>query len=315
MNECVKEIRPDYDQPNYDPSRIAPYTLEDPLEFLSGKKVTTPEEWQERRKEILSVFAKEMFGQEPPMPETLVTELIEEKEGALAGFAVRSQYRMWFKADKSGPFLDFLVLRPRFAKEKARPILFLNYRGNHQIIPDEEVIIPEGMWSRCMPGHQVPPERGVVCNPNEDFVVPTGLLLNAGFALVTCCYCQISPDPEGKEPEERFKQDNFAYTKIFELWGKRDESRTDNITALGAWAWVLSRALDLAERIPQLDAENNIVTGYSRLGKAALIAAARDERFKICFPVQCGGGGATLAKRDFGENIATEVSMFRHWYC
>ena len=311
----IKEIRPDYDQPNYDPAKIAPYTLEDPLEFLSGKKVSTQEEWLLRRKEILSIFAKEMFGEEPPLPEALVTELIEEKEGALAGFAVRSQYRMWFKADKSGPFLDFLVLRPRFAREKARPILFLNYRGNHQIIPDEEVVIPEGMWSRCMPGHQVPPERGVVCNPNEDFVVPAGLLLSAGFAIVTCCYCQISPDPNWNEPEEHFQQDNFAYTKLFELWGKRDESRTDNITALGAWAWVLSRALDLAERIPELDAANNIVTGFSRLGKAALIAAARDERFQICFPVQCGGGGATLAKRDFGENVATEVQMFRHWYC
>jgi len=61
--------------------------------------------------------------------------------------------------------------------------------------------------------------------------------------------------------------------------------------------------------------KNSIVTGCSRLGKAALLAAARDERFAVCVPVQCGGGGATLAKRDFGENISTEIRMFRHWYC
>ena len=316
MNNTVEPVRPDYDQPNYDPSKIAPYTLEDPLTFLSGEKVTSPAQWPARRREILDIFAKEMFGQEPPPPECVVTELIEEKEDALAGFAVRSQYRMWFKADKSGPALDILVLRPRFAVKKARPILFLNYRGNHELIPDEEVIIPDGMWSRSkLPEHRVPTARGVQCNPNQDSVLPTGILLSAGFAVVSACYCQLSPDPTFDEPEERFRQDVFAYTKIFELWGKRDDSRTDNITALGAWAWGLSRMLDLAERIPQLDAKHNVVTGCSRLAKSALLAAARDERFDTCVPVQCGGGGVTLAKRDFGENPANEVINFRHWYC
>jgi len=254
------------------------------------------------------------FGQEPPKPEAVVTKLLEKKEDALAGFGVRSQYRMWFKKDKSGPVIDWIVLRPRYCK-KARPILFLNYKGNQQLVPDSEVYVPEGMWSREMPWHRVPEKRGVLCDPNENTVLPIGILLSAGFAVVSCCYCQISPDPNSTEPEECFKQDNFAYTKIFELWGKRDESRDDNITAIGAWAWVLSRGLDLAERIPELDTKQCVVTGCSRLAKTALLAAARDVRFETCVPVQCGGGGATLAKRDFGENIATEVHAFRHWYC
>ena len=44
--------------PNYDEAKIAPYTLEDPLTFLDGRKVTK-ENWAERRKEILGIFAKE----------------------------------------------------------------------------------------------------------------------------------------------------------------------------------------------------------------------------------------------------------------
>ena len=113
----------------------------------------------------------------------------------------------------------------------------------------------------------------------------------------------------------RGNPEELAYTRICEWWPKRDESRNDNITSLGAWAWTLSRGLDLAGRIPEVDARRNVVTGSSRLAKAALLAAARDERFAVCVVNQTGGGGCPLAKRDFGENVSTEMRMFPHWYC
>ena len=46
--------------PNYDESKIAPYTLEDPLAFVDGRKVKNAADWAKRRKEILGIFAKEM---------------------------------------------------------------------------------------------------------------------------------------------------------------------------------------------------------------------------------------------------------------
>ena len=61
---------------NYDESRIAPYTLEDPLTFTDGRKVATLADWRERRAELLDVFAKEMgitvryVGTEPLDPVT-----------------------------------------------------------------------------------------------------------------------------------------------------------------------------------------------------------------------------------------------------
>lgn len=301
------------DTVNYDPAKIAPYTLEDPLTFLDGSKVVTRDDWQKRRQEILEIFAREMFGQAPPLPETLIIEPVEEKVGALAGFAIRSQYKMYFKADKSGPCINWLVLRPRYAAKAAVPVIFLNYNGNHEIIPDEEVAITDA-WSRGETRH-VPEKRGTFNDPGSDMVLPVGILLSAGYAVISACYCEVSPDPVHDETDPRYFQETFAYTGVFDLWGKRDESRTDNPTALGAWAWALSRGLDLVERIPELDAANAIVTGFSRLGKAALLAAARDERFAVCVPIQCGGGGVTLAKRNFGENIMTETEMFPHWYC
>ena len=45
--ETVECIRPDYDKPNYDESKIAPYTLEDPLTFADGTKLKGPEDLRE----------------------------------------------------------------------------------------------------------------------------------------------------------------------------------------------------------------------------------------------------------------------------
>lgn len=314
MADLIPDIRTDYFEANYDAAKIAPYTLEDPLTFLNGNKVTTPGEWKQRRQEILGIFAKEMYGAEPPAPEHLLIEKFEEKTDAMAGFAVRSQYRMRFSPDGKGGEIQWLLLRPRHAVRPVPVILGLNYNGNQELIPDEEIPVPE-MWRNSTSDHRIEVNRGKQCNPNGTSVFPAGMLISAGYAVLTACYCQVSPDPNPNEPEERFTQENFAYTGVFDLWGKRDESRTDNITALGAWAWALSRGLDLIETIPELDASQTIVTGCSRLGKAALLAAARDERFAVCVANQCGGGGATLAKRDYGENVATEMRMFRHWYC
>ena len=50
-----------------------------------------------------------MYGQPPPAPEAVVTELKEEGP-TLAGLAIRRQYRMWFRRDRSGPFVDWLLV-------------------------------------------------------------------------------------------------------------------------------------------------------------------------------------------------------------
>lgn len=145
---------------------------------------------------------------------------------------------------------------------------------------------------------------------SRDSIFPASMILARGYAVMSACYGEISPDPDS--PKD---QDAFAYTKIFSLWGPRDPNRTDNTTSLAAWGWALMRGLDLAEKLPELDAKRSVVTGCSRLGKAALIAGAFDDRFAVVAPNQTGGGGAPLAKRNFGENVSTEMRMFTHWYC
>lgn len=302
---------------NYDKTKIQPYSLEDPLTFADGRKVTSADGWAERRKEILEMFSREMYGEEPPAPGALVTEIADEKR-TVDGHAIRRQYKMWFKVDRSGPCINWIVWIPVFGKKPVPVISFLNYRGNHELVFDDDIPVQQG-WTRAgkfTAGNKSSEvTRGKMQNPNGATEFPLGMILARGYAVMSACYCEVSPDPTYREEDQRFAQNPFAYTGVFELWGRRDPSRTDNITSLGAWAWALSRGLDLAGRIPEIDAEKSVVTGCSRLGKAALIAAARDERFAVCVPVQTGGGGVPLAKRDYGENVSTENRTYTHWYC
>ena len=320
---------------NYNESAVPPYTLPDPLVFADGHPVKTKDDWRTRRREILDIFAHEMYGVEPPPPETLLVELVEEG-ATFAGLAIRRQYRIRFRADGTGPYLDWLVIIPNKVQGNAarldvdgKPIcendgkvpviLFLNYKGNHTLITDPEVVVPDNVWSHYDrdpgPGQYKLSEsrRGEARASSASTPFPIETILSRGYAVMSCCYAQVSPDVETHwHPEDR---PELAWTGVFELWGKRDHEAKDNTTALGAWAWALSRGLDLAERIPEIDATRAVATGCSRLAKTALLACARDERFAVCVPCQTGGGGAPLAKRFFGESVGTEMRSFQHWYC
>ncbi len=304
---------------NYDNAAVAPYTLEDPLAFFDGSPVKTAADWQARRREILAIFEREMYGKRPPLPDAVVTDLVDEKliEG---GTVIRRQYEMRFRPDRSGPVVRWIVFIPAKAVGRIPVILALNYHGNQSLVADTDIPMMtayhrNGKWGR---DHRAVPEtRGLLQRRGDSATTfPLEKFVSRGYAVMSACYCEVSPDPNREGDEDpRIKQDELAYTGVFDLWPKRDPAGKSEYTSLGAWSWALSRGLDLAERIPEIDAGKSVVTGCSRLGKAALIAAAYDERFAVCVPVQTGNGGAPLAKRDFGENPATETRMFTHWFC
>ena len=268
---------------NLDEGMVEPYTLEDPLVFTNGEKVTAAN-WPRRRAEILGIFAHEMYGAEPPPPEAVNAEKTEEKS-VLWGAALRRKYALTFRKDGTGPKVTWNLWLPKGEIEKPLPIIMgLTYNANDE-------------WEAKN-------------DPKARVYVPIADLVKRGYAVMSTTYAEASPDPSSFK-----KGEPDPYTGIFELWGVRDTNRTDDVTSLGAWAWMLSRGLDLAERIPEVDAKRTLVTGYSRLGKTAMIAAARDERFAACVPIQTGGGGTPLLKRDYGENTSTANAYFPHWYC
>ena len=291
-----------------------PYRLEDPLTFADGSKVMTKADWRRRRAEILEMFQREMYGRMPPKPATMVTDLLDERE-TCSTFAIRRRMRMWFRADRTGPFVDWMVIRPKNARKDCPPIIFLNSLGDFQLLPDEDLAAADGFVTEYAPSSgsraNLPNQkgqRGIWCNPNNRYHWPLGSILANGFAVVTACYYDIAPDPSQKD-----RRATEWRRRCLELWPET-EGREDDTRSLMAWAWGLCRGLDLAEKEPGIDASRAIVTGCSRLGKAALIAGAFDERFMVVVPNQTGKGGVPLSKRVYGERIALEAREFPHWF-
>ena len=99
-------------------------------------------------------------------------------------------------------------------------------------------------------------------------------------------------------PTGTVASDNNNHTGAFYTlypYGSTAESQTG---VLMAWAWGASKVLDALEARADaefgINANNTIITGTSRNGKAAAVAGAFEERFKITVPVSSGAGGAAI---------------------
>jgi len=299
-------------QLNYDPARIGEVKLEDPLAFADGTPVRTPADWERRRTEILELLQREMYGR-IPSPIKPVCDVIDEGV-AMGGFAIRKLVRMWFREDRTGPCVNWLVLLPRQAKQPSPAILVLNYGGNHELLDDEHIPVPT-CWMRPSPEFRrygcraTAATRGLFADPNLRTTYPVGMLLARGFAVATACYQEVSKDVHG-----RLLDGNYPADDVLSLF-PYDPARADNPTALGAWAWALMRGYDLLAEDRRIEAGCVTVCGSSRLGKAALLAGAFDTRFYAVVPNQTGGGGCPLMKRNFGENAEAIQRLFPHWVC
>ena len=125
---------------------------------------------------------------------------------------------------------------------------------------------------------------------------PVEMLTARGYAVMVSCYGSWAPD----DPDE------------FKWHGACPFAGLDT-GAISLWAWAIQRLLDAAERLGGLDMEKVAVAGHSRLGKAALWAAANDTRIGAVLANNSGCAGAAPAGHAIGETLAQMAAAFPHW--
>jgi hypothetical protein len=303
---------------NYDESKIAPYTLLDPLQLSNGSPVTTPQQWAtQRRPEILRLFEDNIFGVTPAaaVRATAHTRIIEHNDHALDGLAVREQIDLTFDpapgitspAEALHSFRILLYL-PAASVSANRPVpvvLGLNFTGNQSVI-DDPGILATPLWSKPKDSsillHELPADstRG---SATQQWQVR--MLLSHGYGLATIYYGDLEADFKDAAPYSvRNLYSTPAQLAAPNAWG-----------AVGAWAWGLSRALDTLRLDHRVDADHIAVTGHSRLGKAADWAAAQDPRFSALLSTESGHGGQSIQRRALGETVYHLEHSFPYWFC
>lgn len=287
--------------PNYDESAVPAYQLPDPLVFADGTRVENPGDWPKRRAEILSLLETHVYGRIPAGIPATVTYEKRKSIDFLAGKARLEEIRIVLAGKQRTHHIELLIIKPKTTEgAKFRTFLTLNFLGNHTLHPSPEISLPES-WQPNRDETVVKnraTEKGRGCRAER---WPIEKCIGSGIAFASICYNDIEPDSPN--------QFDRSVRSLF------DPPGDDGWGAIGAWAWGLSRAMDYLETDPQIDSKRVAVMGHSRLGKTALWAAARDERFALGISNNSGCGGAALSRRAFGETVYRINHNFPHWFC
>jgi hypothetical protein len=307
LYQARAHAQPGCDRLNYDEEKVGDYTVPDPLLGKSGRRITDAKSWRDgRRGEILQDFRDLMYGHTPDLAVKLRAKVVATRKDAVDGLATRTIVKLQLFDDPEAPSIDLMYCLPNQRTTPAPMFLGLNFAGNASIEVDSAIPLPRG-WMR--------PQEGIVVNNRATDALrgtsaadwPVKAAIEKGYGVATFYYGDVEPDHS-----EGWRDGIRGYALKLANRTERDPHAWG---ALGAWAWGLSRALDYLATIPQVDAQRVVVFGHSRLGKTALWAGAQDERFAIVISNNSGEGGASLARRNFGENIACSIGHASWRYC
>ena len=269
---------------NYDESKANPYPkLPDPLVMKNGKKVTTAAMWwNERRKEIVEDFDREIYGRVPANTPAVKWEVVKTSEETNGEFPVILRQLVGHVDNSRHPAItvdiQLILGTPAHAKGPVPVILEFGFVGGGRGGAGRGPAAPMGpTWQ----------QQALAKGWGYAVVAPNSIQADNGAGL-TQGIIGLMNEGDSRKPED---------------WG-----------ALRAWAWGASRVMDYFETDKTVDAKRVGIEGHSRYGKAAIVTMAYDNRFAIVFPSSSGEGGVKLHRRNWGEPVENVAAVSEyHW--
>ena len=284
---------------NYTEALAGDLPVPDPLRLSGGGPVRDARTWNEqRRPELLRLFAAQQFGRVPEGAGELSWEVTEAGTPVFGGKALRRQVTLYFTRDKAGPHADVLIYLPAGQTKPVPLLLNVNFTANNLAVDDPGVKIGR-VWDPKQK-QRIPATEGRRFGRLN--VLAT---VERGFGLATVNYGDFEPDTAGAIA--------FGVRQAF-LPAGQAEPAADEWGTISAWSWGLSRVLDYLETDAQVDAKRVALLGVSRLGKTVLWTGARDPRFALIIASCSGEGGAAISRRNYGETVAHLTAPTRYPY-
>jgi len=272
---------------NYDESKVAAYTLPDPLLLKNGKSVTSAKTWRtKRRPEIVEDFDREIYGRVPkntPKVNWEVTSTIREMNGDAP---VITKHLVGHVDNSSYPLITVdIQLTLTTPANAAGPVpVIIEFGLSPEVLAALARRFPDTFKPEARPTWQ---QQVLAKGWGYAVIIPTSVQADNGEGLT-----------QG----------------IIGLLNRGQPRKLDDWGALRAWAWGASRALDYFETDKSVDAKQVGLEGHSRYGKATLVAMAYDQRFAIAYVSSSGEGGAALYRRHFGEQLENVAGTSEyHW--
>lgn len=294
-----------------DVTRIEPNaTLTDPFKFFdpalgTGGRVVTREDWLVRREEIKDLAQYYYFGYKQPTPQTASklgqrsvevpeTKIIDRKQvtepGSFAVSLPEGSYNWDFSDFSLKPVLSFRS--ETWGTWEAHRDLLITIPA-HTRIDSFITVMAEGREAEIKLSAVEVPVKGTdtaLDGPFPAMIVIGGLSKEQITTLKQNGYAYISMDTGS------VFSDNAGYTGAYTtLYPKQAGVYAYDSGSLMGWTWGVSRIIDALLNDPSynIDGMRTAVTGCSRNGKAALLAAAFDERISVAVPCDPGATGLT----------------------
>ncbi len=265
--------------------------------FGGDPEVRTVADWERREDVLRAAFAEHVYG---PAPTELSgvevsREVVDERFADGAGRLENITVRVGEGAD-AVEFHVALALPNGASDERPAPlILNENFSGNGTAFGNDalgEAVDPGSFQARMI---RLIFGQYIMEGPNRQ-------ILERGYAYATVFPGEFAADDAGSAKAD------------IERFGKLVAADRAPSGVVAVWAAGFGWALDVLEADLRIDASRTAVWGHSRQGKAALLAAALDERIEAVFPFQAGKGGTTLTRAHAGESVKRITNSYPHWF-